>query len=33
VQTVKLGAGLAGFAAMVTLAVPFPRPASQTQIA
>jgi hypothetical protein len=33
VQTVKLGAGVAGFAAMVTFAVPFPWPASQTQIA
>jgi len=33
VQTVKLGACVAGFAAMVTFAVPFPWPASQTQIA
>jgi len=33
VQTVKLGVGVAGFAAMVTFAVPFPWPASQTQIA
>ena len=33
VQTVKLGAGVAGFAAIVTFAVPFPWPASQTQIA
>jgi len=32
-QTVKLGAGLAGFAVMVIFAVPFERPASQTQTA
>jgi hypothetical protein len=32
-QTVKLGAGLAGFVAMVTFALPFLAPASQTQIA
>jgi hypothetical protein len=32
-QTVKLGAGLAGFAVMVIFAVPLERPASQTQTA
>jgi len=32
-QTVKLGAGLAGFAEMVIFAVPLERPASQTQTA
>jgi hypothetical protein len=32
-QTVKLGASLPGAAAMVTLAVPFTVPASQTQTA
>jgi len=32
-HTVKLGAGAAGFAAILILAVPFARPASQTQIA
>jgi hypothetical protein len=32
-QTVKLGAGLAGFAVILIFAVPFARPASQTQIA
>jgi len=32
-QTVKFGAGLAGFAVMVIFAVPLERPASQTQTA
>jgi hypothetical protein len=32
-QTVKLGAGVAGFAVILIFAVPFARPASQTQIA
>jgi hypothetical protein len=32
-QTVKLGAGVAGFAVILIFAVPCARPASQTQIA
>jgi hypothetical protein len=32
-QTVKLGASLPGWAVILTFAVPFARPASQTQIA